>query len=275
MKEQILELWKLKINYKEFETKDNLSTEGFSPLVDSSEENNSFADVLILHWWGGKSDSWVEVAEKISDKWFKVIVPDLPWFWKTEITKVYTLSDYAQLVEEFCKKLDLKNIILWGHSNGWAISITLENRWKISIDRLVLNNSAGIRNDEKRTKKRKMLNFVIKNLKFLKKLFIFKKIRIIFYKIIWWHDYLNAEKSPFLKQTYLNMISSDLQEKIKKIKKDTLIIWWELDTYTPLSDWHFMRNNISNSKMVVLDNETHWIHLKNPERLVETFSDNI
>jgi pimeloyl-ACP methyl ester carboxylesterase len=120
-----------------------------------------------------------------------------------------------------------------------------------------------------------MLNFVIKNLKFLKKIFIFKKIRILFYKIIWWHDYLNAEKSPFLKQTYLNMISSDLSEKIKKIQKDTLIIWWELDTYTPLSDWTFMRNNIKNSKMSVLDWETHWIHLKNPDRLVETFLNNI
>jgi len=266
VKEQVLELWKLKINYKEFSPK---KTEF------SSDEDKSFADILILHWWGWKSDSWVKVAELLSEKWFRVIVPDLPWFGKTEITKVYNLSDYAQVVEEFCKKLNLENIILWGHSNWWAISITLENREKIDIDRLVLNNSAWIRNDKKRTKKRKMLNFVIKNLKFLKKIFIFKKIRIIFYKIIWGHDYLNAEKSPFLKQTYLNMISSDLQEKIKKIQKDTLIIWWEKDTYTPLSDWHFMRNNITNSKMIVLDNETHGIHIKNPERLVKTFLDNI
>lgn len=258
MKEQILKLWDLKINYKEF-----------------WEENSSLWTILILHWWGGKSDSWVKVAELLSEKWFRVIVPDLPWFWKTEITKVYTLSDYAQVVEEFAKKLNLKNIILWWHSNWWAISITLENRGKLDIERLVLNNSAGIRNDEKRTKKRKMLGFVIKNLKFLKKIFIFKKIRILFYKIIWGHDYLNAEKSPHLKKTYLNMISSDLQEKIKKILKDTLIIWWEKDTYTPLSDGHFMRNNIKNSKMIVLDNETHWIHIKNPTKLVETFLQNI
>lgn len=258
MTEQIVELWKLKINYKEFWNK-----------------NSNFWDILILHWWGGKSDSWVEVAEQLTKKWFRVIIPDLPWFWKTEITKVYNLSDYAQVVEEFCKKLNLGNIILWWHSNWWAISIVLENRWKINIERLVLNNSAGIRNDEKRSKKRKILNFVIKNLKFLKKIFIFKKIRILFYKAIWGHDYLNAEKSPFLKQTYLNMISSDLQEKIKKIKLDTLIIWGEKDTYTPLSDWTFMRNNIKNSRMSVLDNETHWIHIKNPDRLVKTFLDNI
>jgi len=258
MTEQVLELWKLKINYKEFWNKDS-----------------NFWDILILHWWGGKSDSWVKVAEDLSEKWFRVIVPDLPWFWKTEITKVYNLSDYAQLVEEFAKKLKLENIILWGHSNWWAISITLENRWKLNIDRLVLNNSAGIRNDKKRSRKRELFKKVLKYFKFLKKIFIFKKIRILFYKAIGWHDYLNAEKSPHLKQTYLNMISSDLSEKIKEIQKDTLIIWWELDTYTPLSDWHFMRNNIVNSKMIVLDQETHWIHLKNPDRLVETFLNNI
>jgi hypothetical protein len=32
-----------------------------------------------------------------------------------------------------------------------------------------------------------------------------------------------------------------------------------------------MRNNIKHSKIIVLDNETHWIHLKNPKRLIETF----
>jgi len=258
MREEILELWKLKINYKEFWN------------IDSN-----FWSILILHWWGGKSDSWLEVSKELSDKWFRVIVPDLPWFWKTEINKVYNLSDYAQVIEEFVKKLKLDNIILWWHSNWGAISITLENRWKINIDRLVLNNSAWIRNDKKRYFKRELFKKVLNNFKFLKKIFIFKKIRILFYKAIWWHDYLNAEKSPFLKQTYLNMISSDLQEKIKNIKLDTLLIWWELDTYTPKSDWMFMRNNIKNSKLVILDKETHWIHIKNPKRLVETFSENI
>jgi pimeloyl-ACP methyl ester carboxylesterase len=266
MKEEILELGKLKINYKEFEA---IKTDF------SNDEDSSFADIIILHWWWWKSDSWIEVWKMLSEKWFRVIIPDLPWFWKTEITKVYNLWDYAQVIEEFCKKLNLEDIILWGHSNWWAISITIENRKKIDIDRLVLNNSAGIRNDKKRTKKRQILKLVIDNLKFLKKIFIFKKIRILFYKIIWWQDYLNSEKNPYLKQTYLNMISSDLQEKIKNIELDTLIIWWELDTYTPLNDWSFMRNNIKSSKMVVLDNETHWIHIKNPYRLVETFLKNI
>jgi pimeloyl-ACP methyl ester carboxylesterase len=36
-----------------------------------------------------------------------------------------------------------------------------------------------------------------------------------------------------------------------------------------------MRENIKNSKLVVLDNETHGIHIKNPKRLVESFLQNI
>jgi pimeloyl-ACP methyl ester carboxylesterase len=169
-------------------------------------------------------------------------------------------------------------LILWGHSNWWAISIKLANRKKIKILRLVLNNSAWIRNDKKRSLKRKIFNIIVKPIKLIFPL-IKKlggdKLRKMFYKAIWSHDYLKAEQNPNLKQTYLNMISSDLKEDILNIDNHTLLIWWEKDSYTPVSDAYFMRKNIKNSKLIILDNETHWIHLKNPKRLVETFLQNI
>lgn len=231
--------------------------------------------IVILHGWWGSSQSWLTVWELLKTNWFNVIIPDLPWFWKTKLKYIFDLDEYAKVIEWFIKELWLKNIILWWHSNGWAISIKIASRWKLDISRLVLNNSAWIRNDKKRTLKRKVLWFVVKNFSFLKSIFLFKKLRILFYKIIWWRDYLNSEKNPHLKWTYLNMIKSDLTDIISKIEYNTLIIWWEKDTYTPLSDWKFMRDNIKNSKMIVLDNEKHWIHIQNPERLVETFIKNI
>ena len=266
MQEQSVQLWEREIHYKSFENSHNFQT------------------ILILHGWWWKSDSWIEVWELLSDKWCNVIIPDLPWFGKTEITKNYTLEDYAETIEDFCEKLKLESFILWWHSNGWAISITLENRWNLHIERLVLNNSAWIRKDEKRSLKRKMLNSFAKLVKkVLKKLGTAgllslqktSKIRSLFYRFIWSQDYLEAEKNPLLKQTYLNMISSDLQEQIEDIDTDTLLVWWEKDSYTPESDAHLMRRLIKKSKIVVLDNETHWIHLKNPKRLVQTFIDNI
>lgn len=265
MQEKTLLLGKEKINYKIYESTKNV------------------VDILIIHWWWGKSDSWTDVADILFEKWYNVIVPDLPWFWKTEITKVYTLNDYAQTLEEFCKKLKLEQCVVWGHSNGGAISITMAQRKKIHIERLVLNNSAGIRRDEKRNVKRKILHSLTQIIKKIIpninknswKKGLFSKIRNLFYRIIWWQDYLEAEKNPFLKQTYLHMIGSDLQENIKNIELDTLLIRGEKDTYTPVSDAHIMRKTITNSKLIVLENETHGIHLKNPELLVQTFIDNI
>jgi pimeloyl-ACP methyl ester carboxylesterase len=239
--------------------------------------------IVILHWWWWSSDSWVEAWKLLQESWYNVYVPDLPWFGKTKINKTYTLDDYAQLITNFIIELRLKNIILWWHSNWWAISTKIVNSWNIDITRLILNNSAWIRNDKKRTLKRKIFNTITSYVKKIKpkpkscwrKCKVLKFFRTCFYKMIWWHDYLNAEKNPYLKQTYLNMIQSDLQDEISKIEINTLLIRWEKDTYTPLSDWIKIRNLIKNSKMITLENQKHWIHIHAPKLLIESFINNI
>jgi pimeloyl-ACP methyl ester carboxylesterase len=123
--------------------------------------------------------------------------------------------------------------------------------------------------------KRKIFSIITKPLRFLASFGAFKWLRKLFYRAIWSQDYIQAETKPFLKETYLNMISSDLSEEIKNIKTPTLLIRWEKDTYTPLSDWKFMNENIKNSKLIVLEWMKHWIHLKNPEKLVDVFFENI
>ncbi len=244
----------LEIKYKEYTNDSNKET------------------VVILHWWWGSSNSWIEFSEILSQNWYNVIVPDLPWFWETKLNYVFDLDEYSKVITNFLRELKIDNFILWWHSNWWAISIKIANSNIFNIKRLVLNNSAWIRNDKKRSLKRKILNNIIRPFKFLWKS---KKIRSFFYRAIWSQDYLESEKTPFLKETYKNMISSDLKDDIKKINLNTLLIWWELDSYTPLSDAYYMRNNIWKSKLVVLDWETHWIHIKNPVRLVDTFINNI
>ena len=246
-------------------------------------ENKNSDIILILHGWQGASSSWTETWKMLSQNWYHVIIPDIPCASKlTKCNDVYSLDDYAEIIEKFIEdlkdkysELNFDNLILWGHSNWWAISIKLSNRKNLKILRLVLNNSAWIRNDKKRSLKRKIFSSLVKPLKILKNIKWFKKLRVLFYKAIWSHDYLKAEENPNLKQTYLNMISSDLKEEIKRINNHTLLIWWEKDNYTPVSDAYFMRKNIKNSKLVILNNENHGIHLKNPQRLVKTFLQNI
>jgi len=73
-------------------------------------------DILILHWWWGKSDSWMNVAEILSKNLYNVYIPDLPGFWKTTLSKVYTIESYAQLIEEFVQKLWITPKLLLWHS---------------------------------------------------------------------------------------------------------------------------------------------------------------
>lgn len=239
--------------------------------------NKSKKTFLILHWWGGKSDSWIEVWDKLEEEWYTVIIPDLPGFWKTKLNKVFTLEDYSKIIHRFSTELELKDIILIWHSNWWAISIKLVNSKENNIKKLILNNSAWIRNNKKRSLKRKILNKVttiIKKIPFIKKEKL-KFLRKSFYKLIWWQDYLKSEETPFLKETYQNMISSDLQEEMRHINLNTSLIRWENDTYTPLSDWKKINSLIKKSNITILDNEKHWIHLQNPDRLVKTILKNI
>ena len=123
MIEKQKQIWTSNINYKEF-------------------EGNNIQTILILHWWWGSSDSWKEVWEILFHNGFNVIIPDLPGFWKTKLNRIFTLDEFATLIESFIWELWLKDIILWWHSNGGAISIKLVNKSKINIKRLILNNSA-------------------------------------------------------------------------------------------------------------------------------------
>lgn len=237
-----------------------------------SEKNKE--NILILHWWWWSSDSWIEVSHMLDKAWYNLIVPDLPGFGDTKIDKIYDVWDYAEIVEIFIEKLWLSNqefYLLW-HSNWWRISIILENRKIIKIKKLILNNSAWIK--RVLSKKQKVFKIITKIFKVFKWLPWAKKLRELYYKAIWAHDYLKAE-NPLIKKTFLNMINSNLIENIKKIKTETLIIWWEKDSYTPLSDWKIMEKNIKNSKLIILDWERHGIHLQNPKRLFNTIIENI
>ena len=237
--------------------------------------NKNNTTFLILHWWGGSSDSWIKVGQMLWEKFF-VIIPDIPCASKLETCdKVYTLDDYADLIKEFIYDLNLKDFILLGHSNGWAIASKLVTKYPdLSIKKIILNNSAWIRKDRKRSLKRKVFWVISKIVKPIFALPWMWKIRNLFYRAIWGHDYLEAEKNPNKKQTYLNMINSDLQDTFPKIKQDTLLIWWENDTYTPLSDGEKINNLIKNSKLVIIKDVRHGIHLQKPEELVKVILEN-
>jgi len=242
-------------------------------LVKEIETNYKFDGkgeiFLILHGWGSSSDSWTKIIKILSAK-FRVICPDLPGFGKTTSPdKPWNLNDFVEWVREFVEKLNLENFFLLGHSFGGRIAIKFSVLYPEKIKKLILVNSAGIK--QKWGLKEKIVFILgrIGNFIFSKNLFLkFKeKARNLFYRIFFIKDYSRAK--GVMKETIKKILEEDIFPELPKIQVDTLIIWGEKDNILPLEHAFLMKKKIKKSKLEILPNVRHSPHLENPEKLAE------
>lgn len=227
---------------------------------------------LILHGWGSNIERWVEVAEKISEKGFKVIVPDLPGFGKSDTLPVpWNTNKYIDWLEKFVKELNLGEFYLLGHSFGGALASKMAVKHVQDVKKLFLVSAACIR------KKTAQKSFSAKVAKFVK-LFYFIPYYGFFRKavykfIIRKSDYVYVE--GIMKQTYLNVVEEDLSFHLPFIKVPTIIIWGDKDELTPLENGHLINEKIKNSKIFIIPGAGHDLNRKQPEILAQKVLENI
>ena len=77
-------------------------------------------------------------------------------------------------------------------------------------------------------------------------------------------DYRNA--SPIMRQCLVKAVNEDLTELLPKIKQDTLLVWGDKDTATPISDAQIMKEKIPSSGLVVLEGTGHFSFIENPNK---------
>ena len=213
--------------------------------------------VVILHGWGSSIDVFRGMIDFLSEK-FEVIALDLPGFGLSpEPSKSWVLDDYVYLVKEFLNKLKIKNPTLIGHSFGGRISIKLGTDKDIKLDKIILIDSAGIRNQKKPSLK-------VRTLKLLKKT-IGKAMPNLVDKMknkLGSTDYKNA--SPIMKKILVNVVQEDLTALLKQVKYSTLLIWGVNDLETPLTDAYIMKKEFKDSGLVKIENAGHYSFLDNP-----------
>lgn len=223
---------------------------------------------LILHGRGGSSRSWTQVAKLLNQRGYTVYVPDVPWFGRSSMTKVYTIQEYAVWVEACIDKLWLQRYIIIWHSNGGRISIKYLSTHNTSVEKVFLVNAAAFVHSP--TRKKRIIHMLAKIWKKLLAIPGMSIIRKYAYKVIWWHDYLALDDTnTYKKETFLHMIATDLSEDLSHMHIPTHLIRWAKDTYTPLSDGKNMHELVTWSTLDVFENEKHGIHLTIPDQLVK------
>lgn len=226
--------------------------------------------VLVLHGWGGSSDSWLAFQKILADKGYKVIVLDFPGFGKS-ITppQPWNLDDYTNFVLDFTEKLSLGQFFLIGHSFGGRISIKFVTKYPEKIKKLVLCDSAGIK--PKPGLKTLIIFWMARlgNAIFTPKHFVrFKdSARNVFYAFLRHKDYVKANGT--MKETIKRVLAEDLLPELSQIRTKTLIVWGGADRMVPVKYAHIFKEKIADSELEIIPKIGHSPHLEVPKKLSE------
>lgn len=221
---------------------------------------------VMLQGWGTDLGMYDSVANAINDK-YTFVQFDFPGFGGSDEPKeAWNVDAYADFFLKLMDALKIESASLIGHSYGGRVIIKLASRKDIpfTIENIVLIDSAGIVPEKTLKQKLKIANY-----KILKNIFGIKLIYTLFPELVedWRNrqgsdDYRNA--SPIMRQCLVMAVNEDLRHLLPDIKQDTLLVWGDKDTATPISDAKIMESMISGSGLVVLDGCGHFSYLEKP-----------
>lgn len=223
--------------------------------------DNPTNTVIFIHGWLSSSKVWFHLMHALKKMNISAYALDLPGFGESQIPDHSVDNNfYVKVVEEFINKLNLKNVVIVGHSNGGAVAVKLLNINNIA-KKLVLIDSAGIR---KSSVEKTVKTLIAKVVRPIFKLPFLKPIRARIYSAMGYEDYIN---SSYLNKTYQNVINDDISELYKNVKIPTLIIWGKDDKSTPLVFGKFIHDNITNSQFEVID-AGHFPFIDKPDQVI-------
>lgn len=235
-------------------------------------KNKAKKTLIFLHGWGVDSQTWLTLLNQLKNKLYALYFIDLPGFGQSQTPqKDFYLDDYVNVVENFVKKLDRKNIVLIGHSFGGRIAIKLAAESPDFLQKIVLVDSAGIYHHSQI----KTLKLLIASI--IRPLFQFsfmQSFRRKIYQITGSEEYLTI---PALSKTFSHIVSEDLTSYLPQIKLSTLIIWGDKDSNeaSTLNDAQLMKKNIPNSKLEILKDAGHFSFFDQPKEFVKALTEYI
>ena len=102
--------------------------------------------VVLIHGLGGRSEDWRDLAPYLAKAGYRVYMPDLPGFGRSEKPPdfSYSIPDQAAAVLGFLDAMGLKQVDLGGWSMGGWIVQRIASDHPERVRRLMLFDSAGI-----------------------------------------------------------------------------------------------------------------------------------
>lgn len=219
------------------------------------------SNILLLHGWGANIQTMMPIFNVLKDK-CRVITLDMPGFGESDIpNEPWNSYNYAEFIKKFIDKINIKDIILFGHSHGGRVSIILSTKYDNLVKKLILIDSAGL--IPKRKVKYYLKVYSFKLFKIMYTRFVTGKTKDEklerFYKRFGSVDYKSSQ--GIMRQTMVKVINDNLEDLLSEIKAPTLLIWGENDEDTPLYMGKLMEEKINDSGLIVLKGAGHFSYV--------------
>ena len=217
--------------------------------------------LYIIHGWTYSVEPWNKTIKLLNDTYkIKVKMLHVPGLTDPS-KKVWNIDEYVQWADSLLPE----DAVVLGHSNGGRILLNLLSRQPSRVAHLILLDAAGVYEP---SKKRDILRAVSRLLAPLKQIKILRKL---LHRVIGAGDYEKAPEN--MKKTLTNMLDSDRQLDISKVKVKTDILWGELDKITPLRHAQKMHQLIKKSRLKIFSKWTHAPYICDPEGLALAISE--
>ncbi len=217
--------------------------------------------IVLMHGWGCNLTTLASIERALVGG-MRVLNVDFPGFGKSdEPEDIWSVYDYADCMQALLESERIESPTLLGHSFGGRVGIILASR--IALHKLILVDAAGIK--PRRSLRYYYKVYTYKAVKHLLPLLLGKKKGMEMLDRYRGKsgssDYNSA--TPKMRAIMSRVVNEDLKYLMPKIKVETLLIWGEADTATPLSDAKTMERLIPRAGLVSFPGIGHYSFLEN------------
>lgn len=217
-------------------------------------------DVLLLHGWGGSTESWLPVTEHLKTR-CRVTALDFPGHGGSGSPPEsgWSVDDYRDFTAAFVEKIGIYPCDIVAHSFGGRVALLLAATRPQLVRRMLLTGCAGLL--PKRSAAARAKSSVFHKLKTMSE--HVPGGRALREKVaghLGSSDY--RALAPGMRATFVKVVNQDLSPVLSDIRAETLLIFGRNDRETPLWMGEELRDGIRGSALVVLENAGHFAYLE-------------
>ena len=239
---------------------------------------------IILHGILGISDNWVSFGKRISQKGFRVIIPDQRNHGHSQHHNVFNYYALVDDLVELIERLGLEKPVILGHSMGGKVAMryTLENP-SITQKLIIVDTSLRTytRFNYHRTYIDAMLSIDFEKVRtrveteeILTAKIQEDRVRQFLLKNLYWKDKHHLGWRPNLKAIWDNIDAMyDGVFYSTVYKGDALFVRGARSDYVLDDDWPVIQRNFPNARLKTIENGSHWVHADEPERFFAMVND--